>query len=110
MQGLGSIGQDLLNAELHADLWRYDDGKYGELLYRSNNLFKKVKRQVFRVFSCDDVPKKRLREMSRSISDLQELFEKEFGVLQEMILKELPFRKRLYFKAYLKLKHKGIVE
>ena len=109
-QGLGRFGQIVLNAQLLADLWRYDGCRHYELLLQSRRMFWAACDSAFRDLSEKDVAEARRIAMLGALATLQDLYAREADALDDCQARCLAPMHRLRFAGYRSLRRKGIVK
>ena len=56
-----------------------------------------------------ELPEKKLRALVTEMADLERLYADDREALDAHMLRTLPFRQRLRYRGYMKLRHKDIV-
>lgn len=108
-QGVGEFERKVMNARFFADMWRYDDERHVELLACSQRLYAQARAAAMRELARPDLPEKKLRALAAEMADLERLYADGRKALDAHMLRTLPFRQRLRYRGYMKLRHKDIV-
>jgi glycosyltransferase involved in cell wall biosynthesis len=99
-QGLDELGRYLLNAELFADFWRYDNGEHYELLLKSYELFVKAREVLFSFLGHSALEESCLRKVGGEFSALQALYTVEWKKMERAWKKRLALKKRIIYRMY----------
>lgn len=107
--GLNTFEQNRLNATLWLNLYRYEEGKYPELLFRAWKCYVSGLRCFAKCGVSADPRSGRFRRNLEMLAELEDVFATCRKELDAGAKKTLSFKKRLKYPAYAYLRDKGIV-
>ena len=111
-QGISTIEQDIINANIFKDLWLYFDREYPELLVSSYRIVNKINlnlsNELYNIKNLDTVS-----DIVEKLKNLNNLCNKNLEIINRQINKNLQIKYKVLFfiyrKLYKKLKIKGII-
>lgn len=101
-QGMGAVGQHLLNAELYADFWRYDFGKHVEFLFQSYNLFRNAKKEFLSLMSQGALPNFDLAKIGMALYELELLYMQEHEKMHSYCFNRFSLKRRVIYRLLAK--------
>ena len=108
-QGLPVFERDVMNARFFLEMWRFDEGRSPELLLRSYRFFRSVDKSAYASLTAADFPETRLLPVLKELADLAAAYDGNREALDAAIGASLPWRHRLRFLAYRKLRRKNLI-
>lgn len=109
-QGAGDFERKVMNARFFVDMWRYDDGLHADLLAYSRRLYALARRDAMGELARPELPEPKLRALAAEMADLERIYADGHEALDAHYLRALPFRQRLRYRGYVKLRRKGVVD